>query len=296
MARIPLHFLPTFVAVAEGGGLRQAAAALHLTHSAVSQQVNELESRLGFPVFDRRARRLVLNDAGALLLQGARAALADIDESVRRAGEVARRSAGTLRLTMPVAFAQRWFLPRLARWQARHPDTAIEVDASPAVRDLQRDGFDAAIRSSAGAPGLWAGPLYEAPCRQLAVAAPAVAERLTALGPASLHRERLFGPREDWTHWFEVAGVPDGGTTEAPFSSLTLLLDAAEQGLGVGLAREILVADAIRRGSLRPLFEVAWLRADVPPHALVCRTPPAPGSALAALHDWLREEAVASLG
>ena len=62
------------------------------------------------------------------------------------------------------------------------------------------------------------------------------------------------------------------------------------------LAREILVADAVRRGSPRPLFDVAWVRAGVPPHALVCRTPPAPGGALAALHDRLREEAAASVG
>ena len=57
MPRIQLNFLPTFVAVAQLENLRAAAQALHLTHSAVSQQVAEIERRLGFPLFDRRGRR-----------------------------------------------------------------------------------------------------------------------------------------------------------------------------------------------------------------------------------------------
>ena len=80
MTRIQLNFLPTFVAVAQLENLRAAAEALHLTHSAVSQQIGELENRLGFPLFDRRGRRIHLNAAGQALLRQAAPALALVED------------------------------------------------------------------------------------------------------------------------------------------------------------------------------------------------------------------------
>ena len=64
MARLPLNTLAAFRAVAEVQNLRAAAEALHLTHSAVSQQIRGLEEHLGFELFERRGRRVVLNPAG----------------------------------------------------------------------------------------------------------------------------------------------------------------------------------------------------------------------------------------
>ncbi|MBC7681665.1 MAG: LysR family transcriptional regulator, partial [Ferruginibacter sp.] len=59
MPRIPLQTLPTFRAVATLANLRAAGEQLHLTHSAVSQQIRLLEEQLGFLLFDRRGRRVV---------------------------------------------------------------------------------------------------------------------------------------------------------------------------------------------------------------------------------------------
>ena len=56
MGRPPLHTLATFRVIARTANLRAAADELHLTHSAVSQQLRQLETQLGFDLFDRRAR------------------------------------------------------------------------------------------------------------------------------------------------------------------------------------------------------------------------------------------------
>src|ERR1700761_1086315 len=109
MSRIPLNFLPTFVAVATLQTLRAAAESLHLTHSAVSQQIAELESRLGFPLFDRRGRRVHLNAAGQALLRHAGAALSPGDDGVQAATAAAQGAAQGIRITMLPSFAQRWF-------------------------------------------------------------------------------------------------------------------------------------------------------------------------------------------
>src|ERR1700749_4571222 len=97
MARIPLQFLPTFVAVARLQTLRAAADSLHLTHSAVSQQIAELESRLGFPLFDRRGRRVHLNAAGQALLRQAAPALAQVEDGGQAAPAAAQGAPQGLR-------------------------------------------------------------------------------------------------------------------------------------------------------------------------------------------------------
>ena len=82
MARIPLHVLPTFRTVAQLANLRAAADKLSITHSAVSQQIRLLEQQLGFELFERRGRRVVLNPAGAALLRSIEPALLQIDDGV----------------------------------------------------------------------------------------------------------------------------------------------------------------------------------------------------------------------
>jgi LysR family glycine cleavage system transcriptional activator len=63
-------------------------------------------------------------------------------------------AAQRLRVTMLPSFANRWLLPRMARWRERHPQMALEIDATPQIVDLQREGFHAALRQGIGP---WAG-------------------------------------------------------------------------------------------------------------------------------------------
>ena len=295
MARIQLNFLPTFVAVAQLENLRAAAEALHLTHSAVSQQIGEIENRLGFPLFDRRGRRIHLNAAGQALLRQAAPALALVDDGLQAAAAAAGATQG-LRVTMLPSFAQRWFLPRLGRWRDRHPDITIEIEASVALVDLQRDGFHAAIRTGAGPwQGLLHERLYDTPTPMIAVAAPQVAQRLNAGAPADLARESLLGDADVWESWFATAGARVRPTPVASFNDVGLMLQAAEQGLGLAVVRELLAADALRDGRLARLFDVSLILDRVQPYSLVY--PPALRNwpPLIALRDWVRHEFECSL-
>ena len=296
MTRIQLNFLPTFVAVAKLENLRAAAESLHLTHSAVSQQIGELEKRLGFALFDRRGRRIHLNAAGQALLRHAAPALAQVDEGVQAAAAAAGGAAQGLRVTMLPSFAQRWFLPRLGQWRERHPDIAIEIDASANLIDLQRDGFHAAIRTGPGPwPGLVNERLYDTPTPFIAVAAPQVARRVSAGTPADMAREPLLGDVEVWECWFTAAGVRTRITPVASFNDVGLMLQAAEQGLGLAVVRELLAADALRDGRLARLFDVSAVLEGVQPYSLVY--PPAlkDWPPLIALRAWVRDEFEASL-
>lgn len=296
MARIPIHFLPTFVAVAQLENLRAAAEALHLTHSAVSQQLGELESRLGFPLFDRRGRRIHLNAAGQALLRHVAPALAQVDEGVQAAAAAAQGAAQGLRVSMLPSFAQRWFLPRLGLWRERHPDIPLEIDASAHLVDLQRDGFHAAIRTGRGPwPGLVVERLYESPTPFVAVASPALARRLRDARPADLAREALLGDADVWESWFAAAGVHARVTPVATFNDVGLMLQATEQGLGLAVVRELLAADALGDGRLARLFDVSVVLEGAQPYSLVY--PPAlrDWPPLVALRDWVRREFDCSL-
>ena len=127
--RLPLNALAAFRTVAELSNLRAAAEVLHLTHSAVSQQLRGLEDALGFPLFERRGRRIVLNAAGRVLQASVGEAFARIEDGVQAAAAVAAGNAHRLRLTVLPSFGQRWLLPRIGRWRERYPDITLEIDA-----------------------------------------------------------------------------------------------------------------------------------------------------------------------
>jgi LysR family glycine cleavage system transcriptional activator len=289
MARLPLNTLAAFRAVAEGQNLRAAADTLHLTHSAVSQQIRGLEEQLGFDLFERRGRRVVLNAAGHALLRSVQAALAQLDEGVQAAAAAA--GAGhRLRITVLPSFAQRWLLPRIGRWRERYPALALEIDASIAAVDILREGFHAAVRQGAGPwPGVESERLFEQP-PMIVVGSPSAARRLLGAQPEALAREPLLGHAELWKVWFAAAGVRTNVTTVAVFNDAGLMLQAAEQSLGLALSREILAADALFDGRLVQLSPVSIVHADAQPYHFVYPPGLREWPPIVALRQWLREE------
>ena len=72
----PLHLLRAFSTVTRFGGVSRAAEALHLTQSAVSKQIKELEGWVGIALFERSRKRLALTPAGERYEKAVRAVLA----------------------------------------------------------------------------------------------------------------------------------------------------------------------------------------------------------------------------
>jgi LysR family glycine cleavage system transcriptional activator len=248
--RFPLHYLAAFRAAAQTENLRAAAETLHLTHSAVSQQIRGLEAQLGFEVFTRQGRRLVLNPAGQALQRAVTKVFAELQAGLVAAAQAHGSAAQTLRVTALPSFAQRWLLPRLPRWQTLQPCIALDLHASQQVVDLEREGFHIGLRIGRGPwPGLVSEPLFHSP--HIVVAAPALAQRLVGAPLEVLAQQPLLGDADLWRDWFAQAGyrasVP---TPVASFNDASLLGQAAEQGMGVALTRELFAADAVLDGRL----------------------------------------------
>ena len=291
MSRIPLHVLPTFRTVAQLANLRAAADELSITHSAVSQQIRLLEQQLGFELFERRGRRVVLNPAGAALLRSIEPALLQIDDGVQAAAAAASGAQQRMRVSVLPSFAQRWLLPRMGRWRERHPDVALEIHASQQLVDLQREGFHAAIRQGRGHwPPLVAERLIDSPL--IAVGCPIAAQRLAGRGAEAIAHDPLLGNPGRWERWFAAAGLPRQRINPvATFNDAGLMLQAAEQNLGLALTRELLAADAICEGRL---VRLSPLEVEDDEHGdayyLVHTTGLADWPPVNALRAWLRDE------
>jgi LysR family glycine cleavage system transcriptional activator len=291
MSRLPLNALPAFRAVAEAQNLRAAADVLHLTHSAVSQQIRRLEDQLGFELFERRGRRVVLNPAGEALLRSVRSALAQLDDGVQAAGAARSGAAQRIRVTVLPSFAQRWLLPRMGRWRERHPTLALEIDASNELVDLQREGFHAAVRQGRGPwAGLESERLFDTPVPIILVGSPSAGRRLLGAQPEAMAREPLLGDPDLWELWFAAAGKRMHLTPVASFNDAGLMLQAAEQNLGLALCRELLAADALRDGRLVKLSPLSITHEQAQPYHFVYPSGLRDWPPLVSLRQWLHDE------
>ena len=291
MTRVPLNTLPAFRAVAEKQNLRAAAGVLHLTHSAVSQQIRRLEEQLGFQLFERRGRRVVLNAAGEALLRSVRTALAQLEDGVQAAAAARSSSAQRIRITVLPSFAQRWLLPRIGRWRERHPELALEIDASTELVDLRRDGFHAGVRQGNGPwAGLQSEALFGTAVPIIIVGSAEAARRLAGSGPEALAREPLLGDKDLWERWFAAAGSRVHVTPVASFNDAGLMLQAAEQNLGLVLCRELLAADALQDRRLVKLSPLSIAHERAQPYHFVYPPGLRDWPPLAALRRWLYDE------
>lgn len=188
------------------------------------------------------------------------------------------------------SFAQRWLMPRIVRWRERHPGVALEIDASIRAVDLVREGFHAAVRQGHGPwPGLSSQRLFSRP-PMIVVGSPSAARRLLGAQPEALAREPLLGDADLWKAWFAASGVKTQVTPVAVFNDAGLMLQAAEQSLGLSLSREILAADALIDGRLVQLSSTTITHADAEPYHFVYPPSLRSWAPLDSLRVWLHDE------
>lgn len=126
MRRIPpFQALRAFEATARLGGVKQAAAELCVTQSAISHQIANLEEHLGGPVFNRVGKRLQPTSAGRRYVQKLGALFDGLEEATRDVQ--ALRDREVLSISMPPTFAAQWLAPRLKDFLDTHPDLDIRM-------------------------------------------------------------------------------------------------------------------------------------------------------------------------
>jgi len=287
-----LDVLKTFVVVAQRLNFTHAAQALNLTQGAVSRQILGLEQQLGYPLFSRRARGLVLTAQGALLLTPVQQALEQLGEALVRVGA----QPGMLRIKCPTC-AMRWVLPRIIRLQNERPEMHIELTASVSHGvDFGTEHFDAAV-------------VFGEPQRKRLVVQHLFDEILTPVCtptylpaldrppvPADLAQKTLLHPtrdRRDWLLWLKAAGHEALPSAKAQhFDTLDLATSAALQGFGIAIGDLCLLEEDIQANRIVTPFPLSVLSGAA--YYLVYPERAVIPVALTELVDWLGQEAQAS--
>jgi LysR family glycine cleavage system transcriptional activator len=255
--RLPaMQALKAFEAAARLGSLSRAGDELHLTHGAISHQIKALESELGVRLVARAGRGVRLTEDGERFAARVRDALERLSDAVRDLVE--QCNPHRIRVTVVPSFAARWLLPRIGRFIAKHPDIDLDVRATAAMVDFQRDDVDFGIRHGSGQwPGVIAEHLFDETF--FPVCSPRLARGKLPARPADLARYVLLrGEGEPWEPWFRAAGLdwpePSRGPT---FNDSSHLIQAAAEGQGIALARESLLGNDLKTGALVRLFDVS---------------------------------------
>ncbi len=141
-----LNHLATFAALAETGSFAAAARRLRLPTSTVSEHVAALEKNLGLQLVIRTTRRSRLTEAGQLLAQGAARMVAGVAETLAVVEAMVEKPTGTLRLSLPFAFAAEIVGPAVAHFAALYPGIRLDIFVSNQIEDLIAGGFDLAVR------------------------------------------------------------------------------------------------------------------------------------------------------
>lgn len=256
----PLDPLRGFIAAARHMSFTRAAAELCLTQSAISRQIQALESALGVTLFERGVRSLSLTDEGTRL---AAAAEGWLTEYVRLAESMRTPARRPVVVTASIGISALWLVPRLRDFQQQHPDIDIHIAAGNRVADLAREHIDLALRycadrdAPAEATQLFAEILFP-------VAHPSVAHELE-ITAATLPQLTLLEYNEPgfpwlgWDHWLKLIGL-DGIRPRARigYSHYDQLIHAAAGGQGLALGRAVLVDPMIREGRLATVGKVRF--------------------------------------
>ncbi|WP_422346697.1 LysR substrate-binding domain-containing protein [Stenotrophomonas sp. DR009] len=287
-AVLPLLGLRAFVETGRHGSLTAAAEAMGVTPGAISQQLRQLQERLGVSLFDRTRHGVVLSVAGARVYPELLQAFEQISHSLQTLERWETRR--TLRISAAPSFAAQWLAPRLGAFSALHPQVDVQLDSSAALVDLRRKGVDIAIRHGLGRyPGLHAEHLM-APVL-LPVASPAL---LAGAPTVSSVQDCLQLPllqdadRSDWRLWFQALDLPvDERLERGPaFDDDLLLIRAAVAGQGVALVRDIHAAEELASGRLQVVIDQPWPQAFA--YYAVTHSDGESNAAVPAFMAWLR--------
>lgn len=297
-----LNALRAFEAAARHQSFSAAAAELNVTPAAVGQQVRNLESWLGIALFARASSgtaRLMLTDV-------ARTALPDIREGFDRLSIGLTRLKDSsvhagLTVTVSPAFASKWLLPRIERFQQDYPDMNVLLDTNARSVDFQVERVDVGVRYGAGKwPGLIAVHLMDEV--MFPVCAPDYARlkkgKLTVKaleGSTLIHDLSMANDRDypTWRMWLDASGLNHVNASHGlRINNSASVLQAAIDGQGLALARSVMVKDDLAAGRLvRPFADKGVDCPLTQAYYIVYRPECAELAKVKAFRNWLLVEA-----
>lgn len=255
---LSLNALRCFEVSARLLSFTKAARALHLTQSAVSQQIRTLEMQLGYALFLRGHRSLSLTAEGQALLDSASRAFLDIERTLTRLSARRRQ----LQVACCPSFALQWLVPRLDAFRKAEPGIEVKIWAEfPVLAGSGESAVDADVEISYPRTpdpadielmpeylGLAGSPAY-------LERHPGIAARASLDGVVLLHDSLAWhggSEHAEWEYWagaLQPAWLAQGA--HAQFNLVSMAIGAAMSGQGVAVGRRSLMMDELAGGTLK---------------------------------------------
>ena len=252
-----LTSMSVFVRAADLGSFTAAATSLDLTSQMVGKHVSALEQRLGTVLLQRTTRRMRLTESGQRFYERCRVILNEVAAADALMEEAAIEPRGRLRVSAPVGFGACRLAPIVSELIERHPDLEIELTLTDRYVDIIDEGYDAVLRL---------GPIAETNSTvrqvgshdQVACASPAYLSREgTPATPSDLTAHSCLGfvnwsgmPYAEWRFGRDGVIHPVRIRSRFQVNDGRVLVAAAIAGHGVILQPKVVVADALRQGTL----------------------------------------------
>ncbi|WP_306147413.1 MULTISPECIES: LysR family transcriptional regulator [unclassified Roseibium] len=243
----PLNWFRAFEASARHLSFTAAADEIGMTQSAVSQQIKALETKLGVPLFERKARGLALTDDGRRLLPQVDAALDTLTAATQ--SFIPDQPKKLLTVSVSVSVLQWVIGPTLPAFRAAHPDTALRFIGAIWPDEFSRSLADVIIsfgsRKQAGPNAALLG-----------------SDKLIALAPSQMVTSWDTSPVIDavgisggWSKWRTATGI-SCAEPSIYVDSYGAALDLSSNGNGICLVNETLARQAVQSGSVVPVSPI----------------------------------------
>lgn len=252
MRKIPnFVLLRAFEAAARLQSFSLAAHELHLTPSAISHQVRELEAFFGRALFLRSHRRVDLTAEGRRLAQSLERVLDALEACC---SEVKLAPSGqVLSVYCAPSFAVKWLGPRLPAFMSEHPGIAIRMSSGAEPMDLtMAREVDVAISYGRAVqrPGIEVTPLGLEDIVPLC--SPKLKERGRTWKDLMAETTLIESQLSDvtWRDWFSLNGMAMPQNPRQSFDRGALSISAAVDGMGVALETTRFAERELTRGDL----------------------------------------------
>jgi len=272
--------------VAKEGGLTKAANRLHVTQSALSHQLRDIEDKLGAPLFLRLNKKMVLTQAGERLLSSAPAVLDELKRAEEDIRQIALHREGILRISTECYTCYHWLPPVLKPFNREFPRVEVRIVAEATRRPIEAllDGrLDLAVTSVATRnQKLMFRPLFKDELVVIVSPDHPLASRgfVSAKDFASETLLIYALAKEDLTIYQKVL-IP-AGVTPKHVSRVELteaIVEMVKAGLGIGVMARWAVKPQVEAGTLRTLrltskgvhrqWSAAMIRHKTPPPYLL---------------------------
>lgn len=198
---ITLRQLRAFVEVIHSGGFTAAARKLHLTQSATSLLIRELELQLGLALVDRTTRQIALTDAGKELFDSAERILADVEHAVANTQDLVQKRRGRVTIATTPFLAANFLPDVIAKFQVSHPAISVRI------ADLPTEQLVRVVDSGDADMGFGVFPQLDVALERVTLLRHSLGVMLPAVWPLAQRRRRLT--------WADLDGQPMIGLVPA---------------------------------------------------------------------------------